>query len=58
MKKIVSLYFYITLQIKNVNLILIKNENQAHYCWIKDLSRLEFNKYSKDNSKYFHMIVG
>ena len=40
-------------QQRHVNLLLIKNENQTHYCWIKDLSRLISNQSSKHDGKIF-----
>ena len=40
-------------QSKHVNLLLLKNENQTHYCWIKDLSRLISSQLSKHNGKRY-----
>lgn len=39
---------------KHVNLLFIKNENQTHYYWIKDLSKLISSQLSKHNGKRYH----
>ena len=38
---------------KCINLLLLENKKNQHYCWIKDMSRLSANQYNKHKGKRF-----
>ena len=38
---------------KCINLLLLENKKNQHYCWIKDMSRLSASQYNKHKGKRF-----
>lgn len=47
------LYFTASRKTRHVNLLLITGNNENHYCWIKDMSRLVGNQISKHGHAKF-----
>lgn len=41
---------------KHINLFLIQTEGKSHYCWIKDLDALLFDRNSHKNRKYYCQV--
>ena len=39
---------------KVIDLLFITNENNNHYCWIKNFDGLVSKQINKDSHKYFH----